>query len=396
MKQQARAEDRTRILFVNHVGQVSGAENSMLALLRHLDDDQFHPRVAVPREGPLASELGDLDIEVEFIPRLRLQRTHNPVSLAAQAAGFFNCRTRLGAIVQDFQPHVIHANSLISALVATTWRFGMPPVIFHARDLSLPHRSTQWAASGAASIVAISECVRKAVIEIAPDEADRVEVIYNGIDTDEFAPSRPPEQVRDALGVSADEILIGNVGQLLPWKKQDIFIRAASIVADRLPEARFVIVGADLFGENPQYVTSLRQLAADSGISERIIWAGYRDDVADLIAAMDVMVHAADREPLGRVIIESLAVGTPCVAVNSAGPAEIIEDMHSGLLTEPTPEALAEGALTIATKPRLAADFTEAGRERISKDFSAADQAQKTQQLYLSLRSREDTRGWGL
>ncbi len=396
MKQQARAEDRTRILFVNHVGQVFGAENSMLSLLAHLDDDQFHPCAAVPREGPLASELRDLEVEVEFIPRLRLQRTYNPLSLASQAAGFINCRTRLGAIVQDFQPHVIHANSLISALVATTWRFGMPPVIFHARDLSLPHRSTQWAASGAASIVAISECVKEAVIKIAPDEADRVEVIYNGIDTEAFAPVRPPEKVREALGVTADEILIGNVGQLLPWKRQDVFIRAASIIAEQLPHARFLIVGADLFGENPDYVASLRELADDAGISERIIWAGYRDDVADLTAAMNVMVHAADREPLGRVILEALAVGTPCVAVNAAGPAEIIEDMRSGLLTEKNPEALAEGALTVATKPRLAAGFATAGRERIEKQFSAAAQAQKMQQLYLSLRSREDTRGWGL
>lgn len=396
MKQQGTRDGPTRILLVNHVGQIFGAENSMLSLLSQIDRERFEPALAAPGEGELRSAAREIDVPVKLMPPLRLHRTINPFSLLSQGVRLLWCRTILGGIVRDFRPHIIHANSLISGLEATTWRFGMPPVIYHARDLSFPPTVLEWVVTGSAAVVAISRSVREAVVEAVPDAADKTEVIYNGIDPEQFKPERPPDEVRATLGVAENAPLFGTVGQLVPWKRLDLFLQAAAQITEDLPEARFVIVGADLFGENTEYVKSLHETADELDISDSVIWAGYRDRVAELMNAMDVLIHTAEQEPLGRVILEAMAVGTPCVAVDSAGPAEIITDLENGRLVEACPEALAEAAILTVTRPRLAESFAAAGRERIRRDFDATTQARKMEELYLSVKSRRDTQGWGI
>ncbi len=383
-----------RVLYVNHVGEVAGAEMSLLTLLRHLQSDEFEATVAAPRQGRLHALLDGINITAEHIPPLRLHRTRNPLRMARQAAAVLTRRIQLGSIIQRTQPDLLHANSLTAAIAATTWSYGMPPVVLHIRDLNFPRRAMQWTSSGAAGIIAISECVKQAIVEAAPEAADKTEIIYNGIDREEFRPDRTRAEVRQMLGLGEDALLVGNVGQLVPWKRQDMFLEAAAAITTRLPQARFIIVGADMFGEHPEYVAGLRAQAHQLGLGRAVIWAGYRDDVANLMSAMDVMVHTAEAEPLGRVILEALCVGTPCVAVNANGPAEIIENLESGVLAEADGQALAEAAVTVLSKPRLAQALAEGGQTRIAEEFSAEQMAPRTEQFYRRVQGQKLSRRW--
>ncbi len=388
------ADTPCRVLYVNHVGEVSGGEMSLLTLLSHLQTQEFEPIAAAPRQGPLHALLDKLNITTQHIPPLRLRKTRNPLALAGQAGALMLRRIQLGGIIQRMRPDIVHANSLTAAVSATTWSVGMPPVVCHARDLSFPKRAMQWASSGAEAIIAISESVKKAVVEVAPEAADKIEVIYNGIDEEQFRPQKARAAVRQMLRLEEDELLVGNVGQLVPWKRQDMFLDTAALIASKLPRARFVIVGADMFGEHLDYVASLRAKARELGLGKAVIWAGYRDDVADLMAAMDAMVHTAEVEPLGRVILEALCVGTPCVAVNANGPAEIIENLESGMLAEADAQSLADAAVSVLSKPRLAEALAEGGKARVAENFSAEQMARRTEQLYLRLRSQKLPRRW--
>ena len=118
-------------------------------------------------------------------------------------------------------------------------------------------------------------------------------------------------------------------------------------------------------------------------MDEAVTFTGYRRDATDLIYAMDVLAHAADTEPLGRVILEAMAAGTPVVAPGVAGPAELIEHETSGLLVAPgEAAALAEGVLRMLQDPGTAAGLAAGGRRRVREQFSAAAMARGTLEVY--------------
>jgi glycosyltransferase involved in cell wall biosynthesis len=363
-------------------------------MISQLDRQRFTPVAAIPHHGPLQAMLRRIDVPVATVPSLRLSRTRNPLSLARQGLDLLAFRRRLGALVGESGASILHANSIAAGLAATTLPRGMPPVVCHVRDLSFPRAAVDWIVSGSAAVIAISECVREAVLQAAPDAGERVRVIHNGIDPARFQPGKTRAEVRSMLGLAAGERLVGMVSQLVPWKQHERFLQTAAAVSERVKAVRFIIVGADLFGEHRDYVDSLYEQAAQLGLRERIIWAGYRDDVADLMHAMDVLVHPAEQEPLGRVVLEAMCVGTPCVAVDQCGPAELISSLESGMLTPPEPGAMAEAVVTLLTKAPLARAISAAAQEAVRTRFSALRAAQLTQKVYEDVLLRPPARRW--
>ena len=189
--------------------------------------------------------------------------------------------------------------------------------------------------------------------------------------------------MRRELGIPVDAPLVGTVGQVIPWKRQDVFIEAAAGIVAHVPRCYFVVVGADLFGEHAEYVRELRSLAEMLNVADRVAFTGYREDAASLLASLDVLVHPADGEPLGRVLLEAMCLGVPCVAANSCGPAELIEDGVSGLLVAPGDvTGVAREVLSLLSRPGTARRLGEAARKRVGEEFSAGRMARLTEGLY--------------
>lgn len=376
-----RREHVPRVLLVNHVGEISGAENSLLTLVRHLDRRRFQVAAAVPA-GPLAGALGGMDIPVSIMPSLRLARPRN---LWQTLVGGVRLRQWAGVLrtaAEELACDLIAANSLTAALAAAMSRSGLP-LVWHARDLRAPERTVRWLIPRTTRIAAISACVADRLIEAHRAARDRTAVIYNGVDTALFRPERDPAQVRAELGLPDEAIVIGTVGQLVPWKRQDLFLEAAARIIAHIPRAWFLVVGADLFGEHPDYVTELRELAADLSLGDRVIFTGFREDIASVMAAMDLLLHPADEEPLGRVVIEAMSLGVPCIATGGFGPAEVIEDGVNGIIVPPgDSETMAARAVELLGRPRGLAQMGDAARRRIERYFSAAQMARLTEDLY--------------
>jgi glycosyltransferase involved in cell wall biosynthesis len=207
--------------------------------------------------------------------------------------------------------------------------------------------------------------------------------VYNGVDQERFRPQRSRDDVRAEFGVPADATVIGTVGQLVPWKRQDLFLEAAAHILAHLPQAWFLVVGADLFGEHAAYVAELRALAAALSLGDRAVFTGYREDVATVMAAMDLMLHPAEEEPLGRAVLEAMSLGVPCVAANACGPAEIIEDGISGILTPPgDAQAMAARAVELLSRPGGVQRMGEAAMRRVETAFSAERMARLTEDVY--------------
>jgi glycosyltransferase involved in cell wall biosynthesis len=128
---------------------------------------------------------------------------------------------------------------------------------------------------------------------------------------------------------------VGQVGQLIPWKKADDLIRAAAVVSRLSLPIHFLILGDDMTFEHASYIDDLKELIRTEGLVDHITFAGFRTNIRDYINQLDILVHCAEDEPLGRVVLEAMALEKAVITYRSGGCAEIITDNVNGILVQP-------------------------------------------------------------
>jgi glycosyltransferase involved in cell wall biosynthesis len=191
-------------------------------------------------------------------------------------------------------------------------------------------------------------------------------LVYPGASLDSFDPSKLPVPAiaRATLGLPPDGPLIGIVGRLQRWKGMHVFVAAMARVRAVRSDARAVIVGAPHETE-PRYAGELRAQSHSLGLDGVITFAGFQSNIPEWMQAMDVIVHASDREPFGIVVIEAMALGKPVIAGDRGGPAEVVTDGADGLLVPYGDDlSLARAILRYLDDHALAARLGAAARVR--------------------------------
>ena len=167
--------------------------------------------------------------------------------------------------------------------------------------------------------------------------------------------------------------MVGLVGRLQPWKGQDRLLRAQALLHERGHRIHTVIVGGDAYGLSPQYADSLPSLVTRLGLGDAVTMTGQVVDAGPYIDQLDILVNASDPEPFGIVLLEGMARGVAVVAVDSGGPAELIEDGRTGQLARSgEPAALADALETLLASPELRRAVARAGRELFLRDYTDA------------------------
>ncbi|MEE2710535.1 MAG: glycosyltransferase, partial [Gemmatimonadota bacterium] len=170
------------------------------------------------------------------------------------------------------------------------------------------------------------------------------------------------------------------------WKGHTYFLQAAACVASEFPDARFLVVGALTF-DDPEYADDLHALTRELDLEDRVTYLGFRQDIADLMAASDIIVHASILpEPLGLTPMEAQAAGKPVVAVGAGGVLETVADGETGLLVPARDAgAMADALLDLLRRPDRRRRMGEAGRARAETLFDLNVNAQRVQDVYKSL-----------
>jgi L-malate glycosyltransferase len=392
-----------RVLYVNHTATVSGGERSLLDLLTALPAT-VSPVLASP-EGELASLARERGVPVETIHgtagSLRLHPLHTSRALAEMALAARQVRrlaARSGA-------ELVHANSIRAGIVCGLGR-GAAPSLVHVRDCLPPGplstATMRLIAATATVVLANSRYTARSVLASAP--AARVEVVYNAVDLARFDPERVDrESVRAGLGAGPACFLLGVVAQLTPWKGQDTAIRTLAALREAGVDARLLLIGTARFTDratrydNQSYVAELRTLATSLGVGERISWLGERDDVPQLIGALDLLLLPSWEEPFGRAVIEAMALGVPVLATDRGGPAEILEGGRGGLLLPPREaSAWARAARELAADPARRARIGEEGRQRAAGEFGLGPHGAAVAALYERVLAGEGARAGAL
>lgn len=322
-----------RVVYLDHVARLSGAEIALLRLLPHLEGVQAH--VILGEDGPLATRLQQAGISVEVLPLAPSARDLRRAS--ARAGGVplstawetFRYTLRLARRLRRIDPDLVHTNSLKSGVYGgLAARLAGVPLVWHLRDRLaddyLPRSATRvlrWAIPRlAGGILANSQAT---LDTLGPVRGRPARVLPDAVE----APSAP----KSRGGHDEAPATFGMLGRIAPWKGQDLFLRA---FADAFPAGseRAVIIGTPLFGEE-DFEASLRELAQELGLAARVEFRGFREDIWQELASLDILVHASlIPEPFGQVVLEGMAAGLPVLAPDEGGPAEVIEDGRTGIL----------------------------------------------------------------
>jgi len=208
----------------------------------------------------------------------------------------------------------------------------------------------------------------------------KVVTIHNGIDEDKVFSRFTKSEAKQRLGVSPGCAIIGTAGRLDPVKRLDIFLNATKQIADALPDTRFVIAG------DGAETSRLQDLAARVGLSEQIQFLGHRDDIYDVIRAMDIFVLCSEHEGLPMALLEALYLGVPVVARPVGGIVEVIQDGVSGVwLPSAEPVDLASACISLLCDESRRDSLAQAGAAVVARGFTARHTVEQTRALYRSL-----------
>ncbi len=343
-----------KIAFLFEYPTVSGAEGSGLELLAHLDRREFEVTAFAPAGGELAEQLAAL--AVPHVPwQAPRGEDERRACAAALARGGFD---------------LLHANTLhlgrFTGAVAPA--LGIPAVA-HIREFGTLGAQVRAHLCANARLIAVSNALRDG-LAAQGIPAEKLRVIYNGV-----AAYAPPEglDLRRELGLGASTPLVVWLGQITVRKGPDVFLAAVEDLARRDARVRFLLCGA-VFGrkeENVRLQERLRAAAVCPPLAGRLHLLGWRRDARAVLAQGTVLLHTARQEPLGRVLIEALAAGTPVVATRVGGTAEVLD--RCGILCEADDaRACADAVVELLANEERRAVLRREGRARWEALFTPA------------------------
>ncbi len=228
-------------------------------------------------------------------------------------------------------------------------------------------------------VIAVSEAVRRYLITRCAVRPNRVKTVHNFVDADALTGGAQGDRdaLRAALGANTEDLLLGIVGDITPNKGQRELVRAMPRILAQCPNARLAIIGQERF--RPTYVAEAKAEMERLGVADRVRWMGFREDIPQIMAALDLLVLASAREGFGLVVIEAMACGVPVVATAVGGVPEIISSDRLGVLTKSRrPGPLAEAIVSLLQDPVRRQAIAEAGRRDVRERFDAERQIEAT------------------
>lgn len=298
------------------------------------------------------------------------------VSRAFKLGGLLRLRRLIRAErIELVHTHAMLASNLLSRVAS---RSSGTPVVSHAHGAEvfrpgaagrvyrlLDNLTARWCAR----VIAVSDDTRRRLIEQGIP-ARLIETVYNGLDP----PESPPEPGLRALGLDRRQV-IACVGRLEPAKGQAELIEAAAEV----PDAVVLLIGRDVGGSRSR----LERLAAERGVADRVVFAGPRTDVLELVAGCALLAAPSWTEGFPIAPLEAMAVGKPVVATEVGGTPELVANGETGLLVPPRdPDALAAALRDLLADPARAQAMGEAGYRRLRERFSEARMVERVLAIY--------------
>ena len=228
-------------------------------------------------------------------------------------------------------------------------------------------------------VVALTELEKNDYLKFKVANKEKLVLVYMGLELGSFLPENTVK-IKENLNIQNDEKVIGYVGRLEPIKGPQFFVEAARLCSENNFLQRFILVGEGSLRKE------LEEKVSSWGLKEKILFLGWRDDIADIMSILDILVLPSLNEAVGIVLLEAQSLGIPVVASEVGGIPEMIRDKQTGILV--LPGAAASIALTInnlLSDPERLRSMSAAGKNWVKDRFKAEEMVSKISALYQEL-----------
>lgn len=370
--------DQARSINVLHIIcslPVGGAENQVVTLASALHKENHEVHVCcLRREGAQAATLQGRGIPVFA---LHMRKRYLPIGLY-----------RLYRLMKRVKPQIVHTHlgeaDLWGKLVGRL--AGVPVILSTLHGMPPQNQRYQWfierfANRYADKIIAVSEEIRQCYLANRAAPPEKIITIPTTVDTDKFRAVDSRNQTRRQLGVEPSCPLIGVVARLVPEKRLDIFLEAAQKIREVVPSARFLIIGDGILRKE------LHDRAAQLGlVPDCVAFLGSRQDIPDLLSALDIFVLSSETEGLPVSMLEAMAASRPMVVTRVGAIPQVIQDGCNGLLVSPhDPHALAKAVLRILEDGVLRESVSREACRTVEAGFSTTVVTRRIVALYNAL-----------
>jgi glycosyltransferase involved in cell wall biosynthesis len=365
---------RKNLLFITAATEIGGAEKSLILLIKGLEKSNFKSTVLLSCESTLSNHLKAESIEHYFLEGINWYRRHPRYLLP------YVYKIARIAIKKK-------AKAIMSIIYTANKHCVLASKISRSRSVCYPHdllekEEFSYNLLGFTDIlVAVSKKAQENYRSLSGPK-QRIEMIYNAIDTQLFCRDNFDKSFIRRKGISEDEFIIGVVSAVWKPKGQHVMIQALPKILNEEPNIRLLIVGGSR-DKNSNYMFQLHKMAWDLGVSNKVIFTGPVDDVRGVYGGLDLVVFPTLKEAFGMVLIEAMAMKVPVVASAVGGIPEIIENGVSGVLVPPEdPQALADAVIRLIRDKDLRRFLAGNGRQRVEEKFSIGEYITKSIDLF--------------
>jgi sugar transferase (PEP-CTERM/EpsH1 system associated) len=357
-----------------------GTENGVVNLLNRADPDRFRfSLVLMERDRTMLARVDRPGLEVHTVGRRWGNDPLFPLKLAS--------------LFRRLRPDVVHTRgfSCVEGIPAARLA-GVKAVVHgeHGRDADEAEKMKPRRAAArslffkmADAVVTVSDELRRSLLANVRVPEDKIVRIPNGVDPDRFRSAPDRRLARRKLGLPTNARIVGSVGRLDPVKDYGTLLRAFARVHASQPQTWLVLAGDGSDGP------MLRALARELRIEDRVRFLGFRDDVPEILAALDVFALTSLTEGMSNSLLEAMGSGLPCVATRVGGNEEIVVEGMTGLLVPPKDaESLSAALSYVAADPALCELLGSTGRRRVESEFGLPTMVARYESLWESVAAR--------
>jgi glycosyltransferase involved in cell wall biosynthesis len=369
----------TRTLRILHVAATStgGIGFNLWMLAKHINRTDFELSFALPADSHFYDKIANEDVNVH-----PLTISRSPLKLE-NIRGFCD----LWRIIKSGNYDIVHTHTAVGGFIGRliAWINKVPVILWTIHGWSFDYPiGTPLRRCAIRAIekfldrltdhyVAISGNMQEVGINAGISARGKVTLIYHGIETDDpiYGGNQTEAETKNGNPV------IGTVGRLEPQKAIDDFLRAARIVKERFPQVSFMVVGDGPLREE------LQRLAITLGIEGSVLFAGWQENVAEYLAAMDIFCLPSRWEGFGIILLEAMAMRMPIVATRVGGVPEIVEEGKSGILVSPgNPAELADGLCRLLSDANMRKEIGYYNAKKVKTFFNVKDMINKYEEMY--------------
>lgn len=368
---------KNRIRVVHIAQAAGGVEQYIKMLLKYMDSTKFE-NILIASKDYHAENYVNL---VDSFEQIDMSRAIGMNDLKAAR--------KVRTLIKQYNPNIVYAHSSKAGAIARVADLGLKNHLIYnphgwAFNMKCPETKRKLytaiervAAPFCDRIICISEAERESALDKRICTDSKLQVIFNGVDIEAYKQKKHRKINKAALNIQTGAFVVGMVGRISSQKAPDVFIRAAKLIKQEIPEAQFIIVGS---GEMENEV---KEYAKENELNDCLHITGWVDDPLDYVELFDVACLLSRWEGFGLVLPEYMMAGKPIVASNVDAIPNIIRDGENGVLVDTdNPQRVCDSVLKLYYQPQLREKLVECGKKDVCLKFDIKRVASEHEKLF--------------